>query len=464
MSRHLLTKLASEMYDTLVQKAISGRFRDKAEALPGQLFYWNRRNFHALAKKAYMSYGVPDVEASKKASILANEHKRLLDVEESKALTQLSSDRLAALNKADIGYVKGVLKKKDPVWFIVSAARLKKDIRQKVGEMFAESVGYTREGNEPEFLKARAAITGTQLKNEPLKGQQIGHGDMGFSLAGMKASGAAALLDKVPQDAPEHIEFAQSFAQFQINVPTEFSIFKSVAIDSQGNWQALFVPILTAQNAIFNSRHAKQEAKFFKALTDDIEKLKNRLATTRGSESLEEAAIVTTLENLTKIKKGKLISDMKPKKAVKSKTTSRKLKKNVKAGAGIVTLKGTNFSVPRDPNTGRFVKRQQSTTSLMNLINAKLPDVVAKNMVLPRLRWRTGRFAESVKVVGMQQTPKGFPTIAYTYMKDPYQVFEMGLGRAPWATPDRDPRQIIDLSIREIAQTLAMQRFYTRRV
>ena len=39
----------------------------------------------------------------------------------------------------------------------------------------------------------------------------------------------------------------------------------------------------------------------------------------------------------------------------------------------------------------------------------------------------------------------------------------MGVGDARWATPDRDPRKVIDMSIREIAAQLVVGRLYTRR-
>ena len=52
----------------------------------------------------------------------------------------------------------------------------------------------------------------------------------------------------------------------------------------------------------------------------------------------------------------------------------------------------------------------------------------------------------------------------YDYQKNPYQVFEVGQGQAPWANTDRDPRKLIDKSIREIAAQFAIGRFYTRRI
>lgn len=100
---------------------------------------------------------------------------------------------------------------------------------------------------------------------------------------------------------------------------------------------------------------------------------------------------------------------------------------------------------------------------LIGVINKELPDTVRKNMKLPGLQNRTGRFAESVKVTDIVQTAKGFPSIGYTYQRNPYEVFETGSGNVR-ATPERDPRQLIDRSIREIAAQFALGRFYTRRV
>ena len=49
-----------------------------------------------------------------------------------------------------------------------------------------------------------------------------------------------------------------------------------------------------------------------------------------------------------------------------------------------------------------------------------------------------------------------YPTIQYSYQRHPYGVFE--------SDTDRDPRKVIDKSIREIAAELAIGRFYTARV
>lgn len=104
-----------------------------------------------------------------------------------------------------------------------------------------------------------------------------------------------------------------------------------------------------------------------------------------------------------------------------------------------------------------------SVTGLLTLLNAKLPDTVAKNMGTPALEYRTGRFASSVRVTDIQATRTGLPSVGYTYQKNPYQVFESSSG-SRFASVRRDPRTLIDQSIREIAREMVQVRLYTRRV
>ena len=116
-----------------------------------------------------------------------------------------------------------------------------------------------------------------------------------------------------------------------------------------------------------------------------------------------------------------------------------------------------------DFKKGRTSQVSRGAINLAALINNKLPATVAKNMGPPGLENITGRFASIARITDVSVTNKGFPSIGYTYQKNPYQVFEMSQGTAPWATPERDPRKVIDASIREIAATLLQGRFFTRR-
>lgn len=101
--------------------------------------------------------------------------------------------------------------------------------------------------------------------------------------------------------------------------------------------------------------------------------------------------------------------------------------------------------------------------SIIAIINAKLPSVVASNMGSPALNNRTGQFVSSVGVSSFNITEQGFPSFGLTYDKEPYGVFDRRLGALPWATPGRDPYTLIQKSFRQIAEELAIGRFYLRR-
>lgn len=99
-------------------------------------------------------------------------------------------------------------------------------------------------------------------------------------------------------------------------------------------------------------------------------------------------------------------------------------------------------------------------TSLQNLINSHLQDVISANMGSGGqsriLNYQTGRFAASAKVERLSESRQGMITAFYTYMKNPYQTFEPGFRQGSPQT--RDPKLLIAKSIREIAQTRVANR------
>lgn len=122
-------------------------------------------------------------------------------------------------------------------------------------------------------------------------------------------------------------------------------------------------------------------------------------------------------------------------------------------------IKRKKYSV----TTSKNQKTAMSPIALAALINAKLPDEVASKMGAPRLDNRSGRFASSARVTDVSITTQGFPSIGYTYRKDPYQVYEVGSGTR-FSDSQRDPRPLIDASIRSIAAQFLTGRLYTRRI
>lgn len=149
------------------------------------------------------------------------------------------------------------------------------------------------------------------------------------------------------------------------------------------------------------------------------------------------------------------------KKALRSKKRQRKASTNKKNAS---QMKAKQVRPKRTIKNNKVSEAKRSMFSIIAMINQQLPRVIERNMREPALQNRTGTFANSVKVIEASTTTQGFPSLGYTYQRNPYEVFEVGRGRAPWATPERDPRRLIDSSIREIAGQMALGRFYTRRV
>lgn len=205
------------------------------------------------------------------------------------------------------------------------------------------------------------------------------------------------------------------------------------------------------------SKELRRKIKTFIANKSDLKNL-------QGSDSLkkkkEKETVNEILDPFRKVKTAKVSSRRQIKKSSGKKITkkvsptiaAKKVPLNVKASVRKQKLKRKAKESPAS-----------SVLQMIGLINKELPQTVRKNMGEPGLVNRTGRFADSVKVTEVTQTPKGFPSIGYTYQRNPYQVFEEG-SRGSWSNGDRDPRDLIDKSIREIAAELLIGRLYTRRV
>lgn len=206
----------------------------------------------------------------------------------------------------------------------------------------------------------------------------------------------------------------------------------------------------------------KVEKGIRKALKNALEKLD--IPNLKGSDSLAGATrkkvVKKIMDPFKKIKGARVTTE--DLKIDDNKTPSKldKKRKNTVKTNNVASISKRRVK----QSTVKGGANQQSMFSIMAMINQKLPQTVRKNMIAPRLENRTGRFANSVKITEVTRTAQGFPSFGYTYDKDPYQVYESGVGKAPWEDGQRDPRQLIDASIREIAANLALGRFYTRRV
>ncbi len=139
---------------------------------------------------------------------------------------------------------------------------------------------------------------------------------------------------------------------------------------------------------------------------------------------------------------------------------SAKTKKRTKVRVGVKTQE-----IPLSPvniSSGENVGRSMLT--IKSLLQASLMEEIRPLMTSPRLNYRTGRLAESFRITEVIQTPQGYPSIGFTYMRDPYDIFDPVLGKAPWNTSGlRGPRELGETAIRSAARKIALNRFYVRR-
>lgn len=175
-------------------------------------------------------------------------------------------------------------------------------------------------------------------------------------------------------------------------------------------------------------------------------------------EKVKTATILTVTNKFRKNKRLKVTS--KSKKKLKKKGTRGGKARPKRAAHSIKSAVIGNTPIKK--RRSKQQKPAQSGLELKNLINAMLPDELLKQMGSPRLNNRTGRFRRSARVTNVTIGPRGGTNIDYTYQLDPYQTFEPG---GAMGSTNRDPRSLIGLSIREIAQELMGNKFIkTRRV
>tara|TARA_B110000858_G_scaffold57878_1_gene67410 strand:+ start:639 stop:1940 length:1302 start_codon:yes stop_codon:yes gene_type:complete len=287
-----------------------------------------------------------------------------------------------------------------------------------------------------------------------------GHGSRGNAVSQVQIATSVSALDDATKKLLVHnLEGAfkrgelgdDSFAYQQIKrLVTEGHNI----VTKKGKLNANYVSVIAFQTGpgnIEDSAHEKAVKavyrKFIGSLTEDMLDMK-------GSPSLKDktAALVT---DKFKGKKNVKVSAKSVKMSTKTKSKGKGSKTGGKVAISAMTLR-TRKAKRRATDSAAARPLQ-----MMVMINKELPQTIKANMDLPALQNRTGRFAESVKVVDAVQTRQGFPSFGYTYQKNPYQTFEPGFAQG---SPERDPRALISRSIREIAVDLAIGRLYTRRL
>ena len=257
----------------------------------------------------------------------------------------------------------------------------------------------------------------------------------------------------------------------------EASLIKGVVVDYKklvnsktGKITATYIPYIVYQDQYSNSRDAEKERKQKTVMFEFYKELGlEAIANMEGSDSfltITKKIVARDFIAMGRLKNAKLtLSDNSLKTAIKA-GKGRADSKSASSKKSVLTRNSRKMGTPISAREDKKPKRgiASSPLRMIAIINKKLPETIRKNMGDPRLQNRSGRFSNSVQVKDVIKTSRGYSSFGYTYQKNPYQVFEVGAGEAPWANQDRDPRKLIDKSIREIAATIALERFYTRRL
>ena len=228
-------------------------------------------------------------------------------------------------------------------------------------------------------------------------------------------------------------------------------------------------------NQSSGNKSKQKKATFLEACENTVNRLGSKLGEIEGSDSI--------LQRNRKLIIKAMVKDFKTKgKVVRVKTENIKLniskggaatksigKANIKAGKVITAGAAARIVGKAGATKGRSSGRRKPAATkmplhnILGILNSRLPQQVAENMGAPRLENQTGKFAGSVRAIDINETAKGFPSIGYTYEKQPYQVFESTSG-SRFSDVHRDPRTLIETSIREIVAQFGLGRLYTRRL
>lgn len=295
--------------------------------------------------------------------------------------------------------------------------------------------------------------------------QEVGHGfGKGMASAGFAAGRATGKLQQVAEknrivkDILEKDEIKSKL--FKLNKKFGVDLEHAFKL-ADNNFAKDYVLVLTTQDKATNRAEGFDE----KQLLADLQKLFEEIVLeVKASPSLRDAfeeQIFSYFEGNKHLKvsgkksKSRFSANNQAKKTTK--VTTNELAPILTGGVKIQANKTRRKTRTRNP-------KPVSPLGLLMLLNKKLPQKVQQKMGLPKLVNRTGRFASSVQAVNITDDSQGIPSIAYTYQKNPYQIFETSTGQRPWSTLERDPRTLIDESIRELAAEMALGRFTTRRV
>jgi len=443
-----LTKMSKRILDRLEMTTM----RSKVEEYEGQIFVWDKASFEDAMRAQTSDENVKELSGIW-STRLASQDARQMSVKAFRG--RLLSAKEYVINTKAEGYSPAT----HEIYAVFNYDTVQR-IKREVGKRFNELTG-----------KDSKLVTGRLDKGDIISeasGSHVGHGEFGSAVSTTKVFAAESVMQTKTSktkysNTQAYKNISNHIVEYKRNMGVSLSTEHFQEVSARGSLTKKYTPILSEQKSIDNLSEAIGEKEALRVLTESVRDEYLFLLDQEGSDTLLEAIEATTLHNLTKSKKVKYKGTAKPRAIVKSKGKSKavkgkittKQKVAIASGAGAIEAKATKSGA-----SSRVVNKSFSQVQLYAALNARINAVVAKNMDLPGLQYQTGRFASGVRITDVSKTPQGFPSIGYTYQLYPYQTFEPGFKQG---SPDRDPRKLIDRSIREIAAQMITGRLYTRR-
>lgn len=314
-------------------------------------------------------------------------------------------------------------------------------------------------GTMLKYFVRKKLLTDSQ-KKELSRNVHKGHGVRGSAVSQVEiASALSAIPSEYEDDVKKaFVSFAKQAklpANIRVEVLKQFVEHKRT-VTPDGNLKDDYVSSVAFQLGKTNiGKDATFEKSVKKAFRDFAKEYSQNLFNESGSATLKQQVTKVLLDKFDSEKFLKVDSkDKKVSLKTKHKTTTKGRKQKV--GKAEVRSGG-----PKTRKVQFATNSASAPLAMLQAFNMRLPDKIAANMQSPALNYRSGRFAESVKVTDAMITPGGFLSFGYTYQKNPYQTFEPGFEQG---STERDPRKLIDRTMREIAAEFAIGRFYTRRL
>ena len=422
--------------------------REKVQENVGQLFIWRREEFEAsmalyttpeIIQKLVDLYQEELGRQDKKIMKIKKERTRLLNAKES-----VLANRTEKFNPFS-----------DELYAVYNYASVVR-VKNNVGTLFEKETG-----------KSKNLVTGNIAKGQKRSdavGTQVGHGEFGHAVSTTKALASESVMKTKASQRHSGSESFRNLETALINYKTRLGINLDLKhyqqVSPRGKLTKEYTAILSSQDARLNLEEGDIEKAALGELRKAVEAEYATLLKQKGSKTLYEATeqhLNSTLASSRNTKYNGKKSSKPVSNKSKSKAAPQKKGKEINNSVKVVT--GAGAISPKKRKTANK-SRASDQLAMIAKMNTQLPKTVAANMTDPRLNYRSGRFSKSVKITDITQTPQGFPSIGYTYDKFPYQTFEKGFAQG---SVERDPRRLIDASIRELAIQFAIGRFYTRR-